>query len=264
VSICVPTSGIFRDSRAGLYSRPTIFGLHVIDTPCLTLERRDSLAMLTLNRPEKRNAINQVLADALRTSIASLAGDPMVLAIILTGAGSSFCSGIDRAERDVSRPSRLRVGERGFFAHPRKPVIAAVNGHAVAGGLELLLNCDFAIASERASFADGHARVGAMPGQGLTVRLGRVVGLARAKEMTYTGQLVDAETALAWGLVNHVVPHDQLLDDACRIGASAARTDQVIVQYTIQTHERSMAMSLRRAWMYEKRRQKAWRDKSRS
>ena len=103
------------------------------------------------------------------------------------------------------------------------PVIGAINGVAITGGFEVALACDFLVASERARFADTHARVGIMPGWGLTVALPEAIGLRRAKEMSTTGNFVDAETALAWGLVNHVVPHDELLPFARKLSRRKLR-----------------------------------------
>src|SRR5215470_4452958 len=116
---------------------------------------------------------------------------------------------------------------RGALPPRTKPLIGAVNGVAVTGGLEVALNCDFLVASDRARFADTHARVGVMPGWGLTVLLPQRIGVARAREMSLTGNYVDATTALQWGLVNHVVPHDQLLPFARGLGADIVSNDQM-------------------------------------
>jgi enoyl-CoA hydratase len=107
-----------------------------------------------------------------------------------------------------------------------RPLIGAINGVAVTGGLELALACDFLVASERAQFADTHARIGIQPGWGLTVALPEASGLRRAREMSATGNFIDAHTALAWGLVNHVVAHGELLPFAYRLAADTASTDQ--------------------------------------
>jgi enoyl-CoA hydratase len=111
-----------------------------------------------------------------------------------------------------------------------KPVIGAINGVAITGGFELALACDFLVASERARFADTHARVGIMPGWGLTVLLPEAVGVRRAKELSVTGNFLDADTALAWGLVNHVVPHDELLPFARKLATDIAGVDPPAVQ----------------------------------
>jgi enoyl-CoA hydratase len=109
------------------------------------------------------------------------------------------------------------------------PVIGAVNGPAVTGGLELALGCDFLIASERATFADTHARVGVLPAGGMTIRLPQLVGVNRARQMSLTGDFVDAATACSWGLVNEVVPHDELLGRAVALGGAIAESDPAAV-----------------------------------
>ena len=124
-----------------------------------------------------------------------------------------------------------------FPDHPvpphTKPMIGAINGAAVTGGLELALGCDFLVASERARFADTHARVGVVPGWRLTVELPEAIGYRRAKEMSVTGNFVDAETALAWGLVNHVVPHDELLPFTRQLAADIASNDRIAARAMI-------------------------------
>ena len=117
-----------------------------------------------------------------------------------------------------------------------KPVIGAVNGVAVTGGFELALACDFLVASERARFADTHARIGVQPGWGLTVLLPQAVGIRRARELSLTGNFLDAETALAWGLVNHVVAHDELLPTARQLAADIASNDQVGARRILRTY----------------------------
>jgi enoyl-CoA hydratase len=145
--------------------------------------------------------------------------------IVLTGADPAFCAGLDLTE--LGQPdSPLRGVARSGDPRCGQPADRAINGVAVTGGLELALACDFLVASERARFADAHARVGIQPGWGLTVALPEAVGLRRAREMSATGNFIDAPTALAWGLVNHVVTHGELLPFANRLSADIASTDQ--------------------------------------
>jgi enoyl-CoA hydratase/carnithine racemase len=132
---------------------------------------------------------------------------------ILTGTDPAFCAGVDLKEAGSDGGVFAHAHElpaRGLFDDTEKPVIGAINGATATGGLELALTCDFLIASEHARFADTHSRVGVQPGGGVTVRLARWIGVPRAKQMSVTGNYLDAPTALAWGLVNHVVPHEQL------------------------------------------------------
>src|ERR1051326_1398952 len=184
----------------------------------------DRVATITINRPDQRNALNRAVRRALPKAITDCDTRDDVDVLILTGADPAFCAGVDSKEfgsGEVQQGEGLAdVGERepdgrtpfrGALPPHTKPLIGAVNGVAVTGGFEVALNCDFLIASDRARFADTHARVGVMPGWGLTVLLAQRIGIARAKQMSITGNYVDAATALAWGLVNHVVPHDELL-----------------------------------------------------
>ena len=178
-------------------------------------EIRGVVAVVTLNRPERRNALSAALLAGLRAALAELSADSAVRAIVLTAADPAFCAGLGLTE--LGQPGGpLSSAASGPVLPPlSKPLIGAVNGAAITGGLELALACDFLIASERSSFADTHARIGIMPGWGLTVQLPAAVGLRRARQMSATGNFVDARTALGWGLVNHVVPHPELLASRC-------------------------------------------------
>jgi enoyl-CoA hydratase len=185
---------------------------------------------VTLNRPERRNALNQALLTRLYDILEEVSADEAVRAVILTGNGKSFCSGIDLdciLKENLFDP---RGDGRDFvdiIRACRKPVIGAVNGHAITGGFEIALNCDFLIASDRASFADTHARVGIVPGWGMTQLLQQAVGQRMAKQLSLTCQFISAEKALQCGLVNEVVPHDELLPRARQIAGeiAAARPD---------------------------------------
>ena len=185
---------------------------------------------------------------ALPAAIERCDADDDVDVMILTGADPAFCAGVDLKEFGSGQVRQgegfAEVGERGDTRTPfrgalpphTKPLIGAVNGVAVTGGFEVALNCDFLIASDRARFADTHARVGVMPGWGLTVLLAQRIGIGRAKEMSITGNYVDAQTALAWGLVNHVVPHDELLPFCRQLAADTVSNDQRGVRRMIQTY----------------------------
>jgi enoyl-CoA hydratase len=139
-----------------------------------------------------------------------------------------------------------------------KPVIGAINGVAITGGFEVALACDWLIASDRARFADTHARMGIMPGWGLTVLLPQAVGVRRAKEMSTTGNFVDAATALEWGLVNHVVPHDELLPFCRKLGADIASNDQAGVGRMLQTYDEGALLTGADAWHLEGEVSRAW------
>jgi enoyl-CoA hydratase len=179
------------------------------------VEQRDGVAVVTLNRPEAMNALSRALIAEYETAFDRLARDPSCDVIILTGAGRAFCAGLDLKELggeagDAGGPEPARGLVEPILACAQ-PVIAAINGPAVTGGFELALACDILIASTAARFADTHARVGILPGAGLSQRLPRLIGISRAKELSLTGNYLSAETALAWGLVNRVVAPEELL-----------------------------------------------------
>jgi enoyl-CoA hydratase len=189
------------------------------------VDREGNVCIVTLNRPEARNAMNAALAGATIEAIESCqdAG-----AIVLTGSDPAFCAGLDLRNLGVDQLSSLPR----FIDAPARsqvPVVAAVNGPAVTGGLELALSCDFIVASERARFADTHLRVGVYPGPVL-VELPRRVGMAWAREMSMTGNFVDSQTALRIGLANHVVPHAELLPLAISLAQAIAEQDPAMVK----------------------------------
>ena len=196
------------------------------DDLLLTEKHPDGYAVLTLNRPGAMNALSSGLRRALAETVDQLEADPAVRVLILTGAGRAFTAGLDLKELGVSGLSTTRsdagamqdavqVGDPvRSLARFSGPVIGAINGPAITGGFELALACDVLLASPEARFADTHARVGVMPGWGLSQKLSRVIGIYRAKELSLTGNFLSAEQALAWGLVNRVVPADELLPQA--------------------------------------------------
>ena len=167
--------------------------------PVILTDVADFIATVTLNRPARRNALSAELIAGLRRALTDLDARPDVRVIVLTGADPAFCAGLDLTE--LGQPdSPLRGVARGpVIPDLAKPLIGAIDGVAVTGGLELALACDFLVASERAQFADTHARVGIQPGWGLTVALPEAAGLRRAREMSATGNFIDAPTALGLG-----------------------------------------------------------------
>jgi len=189
--------------------------------PLLTTIDPAGYAVLTLNRPQAMNALSRGLMAALADAVDSLAANPAVRVLILTGAGKAFCAGLDLKEIG-SGSSMLGSGASGVADRDpvvalerfTGPVIGAINGAAVTGGFELALACDVLLASPGARFADTHARIGIAPAWGLSQKLSRVIGLSRAMEVSLAGRWVSAEQAAAWGLVNRVVPADQLLPAA--------------------------------------------------
>jgi enoyl-CoA hydratase len=186
--------------------------------------------------PRRRNALSGALLTSLRTTLAGLHSDAAVRAIVLTGADPAFCAGLDLTELGQPDSPLSSVASGPVLPQLAKPLIGAINGVAITGGLELALACDFLIASDLARFADTHARMGIMPGWGLTVQLPAAVGLRRAREMSATGNFVDARTALQWGLVNHVVPHPELLEFTMRLAVDAGSSDPAAVPAMFATY----------------------------
>jgi enoyl-CoA hydratase len=194
------------------------------------------VAVVTLDRPEARNALTGSMVRSMAEAFADCDADGSIRAVVLTGRDPAFCAGLDlndlaRTFDELGSVSRDAPGGRPAvgFPRPAKTLIGAVNGPAVTGGLELALGCDFLVASERATFADTHARVGVMPAGGLTVRLPRLVGINRARQMSLTGDYIDAGRALEWGLVNEVVPHQALLERAIELAAAVSEIDPAAI-----------------------------------
>lgn len=230
----------------------------------LLVEVDDAVATVTLNRPEARNALSTELVRLIPRTVGELDADPDVAAIVLTGADPVFCAGLDLREVGSGDGGPLRTnGASGGTDHAARarrgplpvgratPVIGAINGAAVTGGLELALACDWLVASENARFADTHARVGIQPGWGLTVLLPEAVGLRRARQMSATGNFVDAATALSWGLVNQVVRHGDLLPVAQQLGRDVASNDSAAVARVFTTYAQGTEMTGADAWALE-------------
>ena len=203
-------------------------------TPTLVLsDDSGPVRVLTMNRPAARNALSPALIETLYAALRDADDDPSVRAVVLTGADPAFCAGVDLKEA-------ARLGSVYFeqfqtqscirqTAQLRTPIVGAVNGPVFTGGLEMALGCDFLIASERAVFADTHARVGILPGGGMTARLPQVVGAAMARRLSMTGEVVDAARAEQIGLVTEVVPHDQLLPRAIELASQIAEVPAPIM-----------------------------------
>jgi enoyl-CoA hydratase len=233
----------------------------VADAAVVVVEVIDRVATITLNRPEARNALSRELRAALPAVVAGADADDGVDVLILTGADPAFCAGLDLKELGAGGGGGVEgeVARRGPLPATSKPLIGAINGVAITGGFELALACDFLVASERARFADTHSRVGIMPGWGLTVLLPQAVGVRRARELSATGNFLDAETALAWGLVNHVVPHDHLLPFARELAADIVSNDQGAVRQIYATYDEGSLGTAQAGWDVEQRVARSWR-----
>jgi enoyl-CoA hydratase len=232
-------------------------------TEVVLLEVSERIATVTLNRPEARNALSSEVLRRLPVAMAEADARDDVDVILLTGADPAFCAGLDLKE--LGTPGSNLGGavppdQRGPFPRLAKPVIGAINGVAVTGGLELVLNCDLLVASTRARFGDTHARVGLMPGWGLTVLLAQAVGVRRAREMSWTGNFLSAEDALAAGLVNHVVEHEELLPFSRRLAADIAGNEQDAVRQLKRTYAAVAEATVEEGWRIEAADARAWRD----
>jgi enoyl-CoA hydratase len=200
--------------------------------------RDDAVATVTLNRPEAMNALSRALRAELAATMTALAADQSIRAIVLTGAGKrAFTAGLDLKELGADTGNLGAANATSADENPVKaielcpqPVIGAINGVAITGGFEVALACDILIASTNARFADTHARVGIMPGWGLSQKLSRTIGIARAKELSLTGNFLGAEAARDWGLVNRVVAPDDLLPAAQALARDIASADPEMVR----------------------------------
>lgn len=227
------------------------------DEEAVLVNSADGVATITLHRPAVRNAINSAVRRGVKSAIERFEADPDVSVIVLTGTDPAFCAGLDLKELG-SRPADAEPsatdasrGSVAPFPARSKPLIGAVNGAAITGGFEYALGCDFLIASDRAVFADTHARVGVMPGWGLSVLLAAAVGVRRAREISLTGNFVTAQEALTWGLVNRVVPHEELLPTVYRLAADIAGNDPAGVSRMLATYREQEESDLADGWRIE-------------
>lgn len=217
-------------------------------------EPATGVTLVTIDRPQARNALSKALREELRTELSRLDTDESVRAIILTGTDPAFCGGMDVKEIQADPASARTIGpRRGPLLEGRTPVIGAVNGPALTGGLELALACDWLIASDRAVFGDTHTRLGLTPGWGMTVLLTEAVGARRARQLIAGGDWIDAATAERWGLVNEVVPHEGLLDRAVEIAVAVAANDRHAVRTVITTIAEQRSIADGSAWAVEAR-----------
>ncbi len=208
----------------------------------ILIEKQDAIAIVTINRPTKLNALNKATIQELHHGFKSLNEDKSVKAIIVTGSGEkAFVAGAD-----ISEFAHFSVEEGGnlaaqgqallfdFVQNLETPVIAAVNGFALGGGLELAMSCHFRVASDNAKMGLPEVTLGVIPGYGGTQRLAQLVGKGRAMEMIMTAGMIDAETAKNYGLVNHVVPQAELLEFAKGIASKITKNSSVAITKAIQ------------------------------
>jgi len=198
-------------------------------TDLVLVERAGGVTTVTLNRPQALNALSAGLRNRICEVFTELRDDEATEVVILTGAGRAFTVGLDLKELGGEVSAVQSISSQDLskaVTGLRQPIIGAINGFAITGGFELALMCDFLVASTEARFADTHARVGVVPGWGLSQRLPRLIGVNRAKELSLTGNYLDAQTACAWGLVNRVVEPDALLPTCRQLAADILSTDR--------------------------------------
>ena len=208
--------------------------------------------------------MNRELVDRLFELIEELDSDPSIRAIILTGAGPAFCAGVDLTDFAAvfetgvagSRPGQETM--LGILPPHHTPIIGAINGPAATGGLEVALSCDFLLCSENARFADTHARVAVMPSGGMTIRLPRLIGIDRARQMSLTGDYIDARTALSWGLVTEVHSAEALLPRARELAIAIASNDAVAVETLRNLYAENEMTPGEAAWWAEVRVHDDW------
>ena len=226
------------------------------------LDVSERLATITLNRPEARNALSSEVLRLLPQLMQAADRRDDVDVIILTGADPAFCAGLDLKELGSTAGNlsirTAEVDEHGPFPKLGKPLIGAINGVAITGGFELALNCDFLVASERARFGDTHTRVGVMPGWGLTVLLPQAIGVRRAREMSFTGNFLTGHEAFEWGLVNHVVAHEELMPFTRALALDIVSNDQPAVRQIRATYAAVTSTSVADGWLVEAHDARAW------
>lgn len=230
-------------------------GAESMSSQVLVVEKSEAIATITLNRPEAMNALSTELRNAITDAFREVQADEAIRVAILTGAGRAFCAGFDLKELGSGSPDKTADKTQsdivGAISSFEGPIIAAVNGHAITGGFELALACDLIIASTKARFADTHARVGILPGWGLSQKLPRLIGIARAKELSFTGNAITAAQAYDWGLVNRVVEPAELLPVCKALAADMASCVPGLLEGYKKLIDEGYGMNLRDAMTLE-------------
>jgi enoyl-CoA hydratase len=219
----------------------------------IILEREENTAIITFNRPDVMNALNNQTRAEFAAGIAEVAADDNIKVLILTGSGKAFVAGSDIKEFSQTTPyvahNIQRLGE--MVEKLEKPVIAAVNGFCLGGGCEIAMACDIIIASEKARFGQPEINIGIIPGGGATQRLPRLIGLCKAKELIYTGDIINAEQADRLGLVNRVVPMDELMPAARELAKKIATRSAAALKLAKTAINRGMQTNLESGLKYE-------------
>lgn len=220
-------------------------------------EMKGSIALITVNRPKAMNALNSTVLEELYDAVEKIGNDDSVRVIVLTGEGKAFVAGADIAEMSKMTPVEAReFGKKGHklmnsINYVEKPVIAAINGFALGGGCELSMACDIRIASENAKFGQPEVGLGLIPGFAGNLRLPRLVGKGMAKYMILTGEMINAEDALRIGLVQKVVPQEELMDETMKIAEKICSQAPIAVKYAKDVINNGYDMDLKSASAYE-------------
>ena len=219
----------------------------------IIFEKEENIAIITFNRPEAMNALNNQTRAEFAAAIAGVAADDEIKVLILTGSGKAFVAGSDIKEFNKTTPFAAhnikRLGE--MVEKLEKPVIAAVNGFCLGGGCEIAMGCDIIIASEKAKFGQTEINIGIIPGGGGTQRLQRLIGACRAKELIFTGDIIRAEEADRIGLVNRVVPMNDLMTTAKEIAGKIATKSAAALKLAKQAINYGMQAPLESGLKYE-------------
>lgn len=231
------------------------------ETEPVLVTRDGHVAILTLNRPDRRNAINRAMRKAIKKELWNADADDDVRVVVITGAGSAFSSGVDLPEALNGPPPRTEgPSPTQIMRAISKPVIAAVNGPCYTGAFEFAVNCSFVIASEKAVFVDTHASIGLLNGWGGSAMLPRTVGLPMAIQIILSGDPIDAATALRIGLANEVVQHDNLLERTVEIAHSIAASHPGAVQRMLRLLKEGAGASVAHALGLESEAGASWRS----
>jgi 2-(1,2-epoxy-1,2-dihydrophenyl)acetyl-CoA isomerase len=235
-----------------------ILGARFMNEREILLEKSEGVATITLNRPEKKNAFTLEMIDRWREALEQWRKDPEVKVIIVTGTGEAFCSGVDFSSTAV------KEGRDGPFEHKSvlwdrihrialalddidKPVIAAMKGVAIGAGLDMALMCDLRFAADTARFSEGYVKVGLVPGDGGAYYLPRLVGIAKALELFWTGDFVDAKEALRIGMVNRVYPAEKLMEETRNFARRLAEGPSEVIRITKRATYQSSRVDLKTA-----------------
>jgi enoyl-CoA hydratase len=230
--------------------------IRTMTEPVLLVDKQDGIAILTFNRPEKLNALSLELRLELQKEIVSLRSDKEIGVVILTGSGRAFCVGRDLNELGSdSIRKQERILEQSNPAELLRtlpqPVIGAINGLAITGGLEISLSCDMLFITPETKFADTHVHLGLIAGWGLSQRLSRIIGINRARELSLTGNYLSAELAYQWGLANRIVSREELLPTCIALARDMLSAQKEVVFKTKRLINRGFDLSLGDAMTYE-------------